>query len=262
MKRKFNKVVLAFHAHPDDTEAFASGTLKLLKDKGYKIIIATMTAGGMGGINSTEQKTIETRKTEARKAADVLDADYYCFNGRDGYLFDTEELRIESVELMRKVKAGIVLTHLPMDYHSDHRTTCNIVETAAIISSLPNVPCNETPLEVTPLLYHTAPLTLADPLGSEIHPPHFFVDITSVIDTKMEMLTYHKSQIELMRHMHKIDDFFGLMKKANVDYGKMVGIDYAEIFWQHLGGGFQKEPQMQDDIKEFIIENGKKAIFD
>ena len=42
MKRKFNKVVLAFHAHPDDTEAFASGTLKLLKDKGYKIIIATM----------------------------------------------------------------------------------------------------------------------------------------------------------------------------------------------------------------------------
>ena len=29
MKRKFNKVVLAFHAHPDDTEAFAAGTLKI-----------------------------------------------------------------------------------------------------------------------------------------------------------------------------------------------------------------------------------------
>lgn len=255
MKRKFNKVVLAFHAHPDDTEAFAAGTMKLLKDKGYKIVIATMTAGGMGEINSTEQETIETRKIEARKAADVLGADYYCFNGRDGFLFDTEELRISTIELMRKVKAGIVFTHLPMDYHSDHRTTCNIVESAAIISSLPNVPCKEAPLEITPLLYHTAPLTLSDPLGSEIHPPHFFVDITSVIDTKMEMLTYHKSQIELMRHMHKIDDFFGQMKKANIDYGKMAGIEYAEIFWQHLGGGFQKEPQIQNDIKEFIIEN-------
>jgi hypothetical protein len=33
----------------------------------------------------------------------------------------------------------------------------------------------------------------------------------------------------------------------------MAGIDYAEIFWQHLGGGFQKEPQIQDDIKEYIV---------
>lgn len=256
MKQKFNKVVLAFHAHPDDTEAFASGTLKLLKDKGYKIAIATMTAGGMGGINSTERKTIETRKEEAQKAADILDAEYFCLTGRDGYLFDNEDLRIKSVEIMRKVKAGIVFTHLPMDYHSDHRTTCNIVESAAMIASLPNVPGKEKPLDITPLLYHTAPLTLSDPLGSEITPPHFFVDISSVIDTKMEMLTYHKSQMELMRHMHKIDDFFGQMKKANVDYGKMVGVDYAEIFWQHLGGGFQKDPQMQEEIKEYIVKNG------
>lgn len=254
MKQKFNKVVLAFHAHPDDTEAFASGTLKLLKDKGYKVVIATMTAGGMGGINSTEHDTIKTRKKEARKAADVLDAEYYCLPGRDGYLFDTEELRIKTVEIMRKVKAGIVFTHLPMDYHSDHRTTCNIVESAAMISSLSNVPGNEEPLEITPLLYHTAPLTLSDPLGSKIVPPHFFVNITSVIDTKMEMLTFHKSQMELMRHMHKIDDFFGAMKTANVNYGKMVGIDYAEIFWQHLGGGFQKDQQMQEEIKEYIVE--------
>jgi len=59
--------------------------------------------------------------------------------------------------------------------------------------------------------------------------------------------------MELMKHMHKIEDFFGQMKKANVDYGKMVGIDYAEIFWQHLGGGFQKESQIQDDIREYIV---------
>lgn len=253
MKRKFNKVALSFAAHPDDAEAFCAGTLKLLKDKGYEIVIATMTAGGMGGINSTQKDTMEARKEEARKAASVLDAEYYCMCGYDGFLFDTEELRLAAISLMRKVQAGIVITHLPMDYHSDHRTTCNIVESAAMISSLPNVPVDEKPLEVTPLLYHSAPLTLSDPIGTEIVPPHFFVDISSVMDTKMEMLAYHQSQIELMRVMHKMDNFFDVMKQANVDYGKMAGLDYAEVFWQHLGGGFQREPQIQDDLKEFVV---------
>lgn len=253
MKRKFNKVALSFAAHPDDAEAFCAGTLKLLKDKGYEIVIATMTAGGMGGINSTQKDTMEARKEEARKAASVLDAEYYCMCGYDGFLFDTEELRLAAISLMRKVQAGIVITHLPMDYHSDHRTTCNIIESAAMISSLPNVPVDENPLEVTPLLYHSAPLTLSDPIGTEIVPPHFFVDISSVMDTKMEMLAYHQSQIELMRVMHKMDNFFDVMKQANVDYGKMAGLDYAEVFWQHLGGGFQREPQIQDDLKEFVV---------
>ena len=253
MKRKFNKVALSFAAHPDDAEAFCAGTLKLLKDKGYEIVIATMTAGGMGGINSTQKDTMEARKEEARKAASVLDAEYYCMCGYDGFLFDTEELRLAAISLMRKVQAGIVITHLPMDYHSDHRTTCNIIESAAMISSLPNVPVDENPLEVTPLLYHSAPLTLSDPIGTEIVPPHFFVDISSVMDTKMEMLAYHQSQIELMRVMHKMDNFFDVMKQANVDYGKMAGLDYAEVFWQHLGGGFQREPQIQDDLKEFVL---------
>ena len=253
MARKFNKVVLSIQAHPDDTEAWCAGTLKLLKNKGYKIVVATITAGGMGGIGSSEEETIQIRIKEAEKAAKVLDAEYFCLGGRDGYLFDTTELRIATTALMRKVQAGLVLTHLPMDYHSDHRTTCNIVESAAMISSLPNVPSDEKPLEVTPLLYHTAPLTLSDPLGHDITPPHFFVDVTSVMDVKMEMLSCHYSQIELMRVMHKIDDFFGMAKQANADYGKMVNVDYAEVFWQHLGGGFQKEPQIQEDLKDFAL---------
>ena len=43
MAKEFNKVVLSINAHPDDAEAWNAGALKLLKDKGYKIIIATMT---------------------------------------------------------------------------------------------------------------------------------------------------------------------------------------------------------------------------
>jgi LmbE family N-acetylglucosaminyl deacetylase len=252
--KEFNKIVLSFHAHPDDAEAWNAGTLKLLKDKGYRIVIATTTSGNLGGCNMNMEETAKVRFEEAKKAAAVLDAEYYSLGGADGFLFDTKEMRLKAVSLIRKVKAGIIFTHLPTDYHSDHRTTANIVETAAMISSLDPVPVKEKPLDTTPLLYHTSPLTLSDPIGSEIAPPHFFIDVTSVIETKKQMLEQHISQIDLVKHMHKIDDFFGYVLDGNRDYGKMVGVDYAEVYWQHLGGGFQKEPQVQKDLANFLLK--------
>jgi LmbE family N-acetylglucosaminyl deacetylase len=253
MNKQFNKVALSINAHPDDAEAWNAGALKLLKDKGYQIVIATMTSGDMGGCNMTMEETAKMRVEEAKKAASVLDAEYYMLGGTDGFLFDTKELRLKTISLMRKVRAGVVFTHLATDYHSDHRTTANIVEASAMIASLDTVPVKEKPLEITPLLYHSSPLTLSDPLGSQIVPPHFYVNVTSVIETKKKMLEYHISQIELMRHMHKIDDFFGYVLEGNRNYGKMSGVEYAEVYWQHLGGGFQKEPQVQNDLSEFLI---------
>jgi N-acetylglucosamine malate deacetylase 1 len=253
MDNKFNKVALSINAHPDDAEAWNAGALKLLKDKGYKIVIATMTGGDLGGCKMDMKETARVRYEEAKKAAAVLDAEYYTLGGVDGFLFDTKELRLKVISLIRKVKAGIVFTHLPSDYHSDHRTTANIVEAAAMVSSLDTIPVDEKPVDITPLLYHTSPLTLSDPLGSQIAPPHFFVDVTSVMETKRKMLGYHISQIDLMKHMHKMDDFFGFVVEGNRNYGKMVDVEYAEVYWQHLGGGFQKEPQVQNDLAEFLI---------
>jgi hypothetical protein len=94
---------------------------------------------------------------------------------------------------------------------------------------------------------------LSDPLGSQIVPPHFYVDVTTAIETKKKMLGYHISQIDLMKHMHKMDDFFGYVLEGNRNYGRMAGAEYAEVYWQHLGGGFQKEPQVQNDLSEFLI---------
>jgi LmbE family N-acetylglucosaminyl deacetylase len=254
MTKDFNKVILSFHAHPDDAEAWNAGVLKLLKDKGYKIVIATMTGGDLGGCNMNMEQTARVRFEEAKKAAAVLDAEYYTMGGIDGFLYDTKEIRLKTISLIRKVKAGIIFTHLPIDYHSDHRTTANIVETAAMISSLDTVPVDEKPVEITPLLYHTSPLVLTDPLGTKIAPPHFYVDVTSAIETKKKMLECHISQIELMRHMHKIDDFFGFVLEGNRNYGKTAGVEYAEVYWQRQGGGFQKEAQVQRDLSNFLVK--------
>jgi len=249
---RFNKTILVVQAHPDDTEAWCSGTLKLLKDRGYKIIIASMTAGGLGGIDTNEEQTMAIRKGEALKSAAVLGAEYYCFNERDGYVFDTFEARIKVLELVRKVNPGIVFTHVPDDYHADHRATAAITDVAAMQATLPNAPCREKPLEVTPLFYHTAPMSLKGPLGEPVPPPQFYVDITSAIDTKMEMLSCHQSQKELMKKMFNMDNFFEEAKEYNREIGRMAGFEYAECFWQHQSGGFETYPQIQNELKDLI----------
>ncbi|HEC42991.1 MAG TPA: PIG-L family deacetylase [Bacteroides sp.] len=251
----FNKSIIVLHAHPDDTEAYSAGMLKQMADQGYEITIVTLTAGGLGSMSGHRERTIEIRTKEAEKAAAVLNADYYCMGQKDGYAYDDAESRITFTNLIRKVKAGIVITHLPMDYHPDHRVACNIAEAAAMVSSLPNVPCDEPHLELTPLLYHSATIDLSDPLGGDLPEPHFYLDVTSVMNTRDEMLSHHQSQIELMKHMHKMDNFFELMKQYNEKLGEKIGVKYAEVYWQHLGGGFQKEPLIQSELYKYVHKN-------
>ena len=162
MAIKFNKVALSVNAHPDDAEAWNAGALKLLKDKGYKIVIATMTSGDLGGCKMNMEETAKVRFEEAKKAAAVLDAEYYNLGGVDGFLFDSREFRIKLISLIRKVRAGVIFTHLPNDYHTDHRTTASIVEAAAMVSSLDTVPVSEKPVEVTPffITQHLLPLPI------------------------------------------------------------------------------------------------------
>jgi N-acetylglucosamine malate deacetylase 1 len=253
MENRFNKVALSIHAHPDDAEAWNAGTLKLLKDNGYRIVIATMTGGDLGGCNTSMEETARIRFNEGKNAAAVLDAEYYCLGATDGFLFDSMEIRLKVVSLIRKTKAGIIFTHLPFDYHPDHRATAKIVEAAAMIAPLDPVPVEEKPLEITPLLYHSSPFSLTDALGSQIIKPHFYIDVTTAIGIKKKMLENHVSQIELIKHMFKIDDFFSYVLEGNRNYGKIAGVEYAEAYWQNLGGGFQKDKQVQSDLKGFLI---------
>ncbi|MBN2653320.1 MAG: PIG-L family deacetylase [Spirochaetales bacterium] len=250
----FPKTILVIHAHPDDTETYCSGTLSLLKKRGFNIVIATMTAGGLGGINSTQCKTIIARKQEAAAAAEELDAEFFCFDREDGFLFDDAKIRLEVLDLIRAVNPGIILTHLPNDYHIDHRTTSNIVEIATFLSTLPNMQTKEPPLDVRPLLYHTMPLSFIDPITKEQKSPDFFVNITETIDDKVKMLEHHESQITLMKVMHRMENYFEEMKIYNAELGKIAGCQYAEAFWQHLGAGFQKDTLLQNELEDYLIK--------
>ena len=246
------QTILVIQAHPDDAEIFCAGTLALLQEKGHRIVIVTMTSGGMGGIDMDEETTALTRKGEGAAAANVIDAAYICMDQRDGYLFDSPEIRIETTELIRRERADIVLTHLPNDYHPDHRATSSIAESATLLSTLRNVPSNLEPLETTPILYHTTPLNLTDHLGNPYN-PHFYVDISSVIQKKRKMIAAHHSQVELMRQMFGKESFVeDMLNDHDRKLGPKMGSEFAEAFLQHKGAGFPHTPFIQQTLREFV----------
>ncbi|MDZ7636131.1 MAG: PIG-L family deacetylase [Bacteroidales bacterium] len=87
MATEFNKVALSINAHPDDAEAWNAGVLKFLHDRGYRIVIATMTGGDLGGCNMSMEETARVRYDEAKAAAAVLDAEYYTMGATNGSLY-------------------------------------------------------------------------------------------------------------------------------------------------------------------------------
>lgn len=42
--------ILSIHAHPDDSEIMAGGTLALLSQKGHSVTIVTLAAGDCGSV--------------------------------------------------------------------------------------------------------------------------------------------------------------------------------------------------------------------
>ena len=61
--------ILAIHAHPDDVEILAGGTLGLLADAGHRLTIATFTPGDCGSHELGPEELADLRRREAAAAA-------------------------------------------------------------------------------------------------------------------------------------------------------------------------------------------------
>ncbi len=56
--------ILAIHAHPDDVEILAGGTLALLAKRGHEITVATFTAGDCGSQDLGPEEIAAVRRRE------------------------------------------------------------------------------------------------------------------------------------------------------------------------------------------------------
>jgi LmbE family N-acetylglucosaminyl deacetylase len=217
------KSVLAVGAHPDDIEILCGGTLAKYAQKGVKVSMAVSTDGAAGHMVIPPKELAEIRHAEAKASAAIIGADFYWLGLPDGTLYDTLENRMVYVELIRKAKPDVIITHFPNDYHPDHIAVSKLLFGASFISGLKNVK-TESPFhpEVQPLVYF-------DSVNGANFLPTEFVDVTETWAIKRKMLECFESQITWLRD-HDHVDFFQMVEVQTRARGYQCGVEFAEAF--------------------------------
>jgi len=241
------KKILAVGAHPDDVEIMCAGTLFLLGDLGYEIHVATMSLGDCGSMEHAAQEVRRIRRAEAEDACRILDATYHYVGFSDFSIFNNDETNRRTTALLRDIDPEMVFTHPPQDYMTDHETTSLLVRNACFVAPAPNYDTlSYTPTvrsSAIPYLFYTHPMEGIDLFGTPVE-PHFYVDISSSMEKKLEMLSRHKSQREWLRAHHGIDEYLECVRCWNEQLAqKAVAISgrplqYAEGFSQHRGHSY------------------------
>ncbi len=216
--------VLAIGAHPDDLELQCAGTLARYALRGDHVTMAVAMSGDCGSSTLPKEQIAAIRGEEARASAAVLGAEFLTMNHySDGFLFSTEQTRLDFLNVIRLARPDVILTHSPNDYHPDHRAVAQIVCDVRIMTTVPNIKTEAPPSTSVPEVYFFD--TMA---GIDFVPQHY-VDISSTFDVKKKMLACHKSQSSWLEDQYQMTylDFIDCVGRFR---GLQCGVEYAECF--------------------------------
>ena len=245
-------VVLAVGCHPDDIEFMMGGTLLLLKEAGCVCHYMNVAHGNCGTSRYNSGKIRKIRREEAKAAAALLGGEYHASITGDLEVFYTQKLIRRLAYVIRTVQPDIMLIHSPQDYMEDHMNTCRISVTAAFIRGMRNYRTKpkSKPIFKDVVLYHALPYGLTDWVQTPIT-PHFYLDITSVIEKKEKMLACHVSQKVWLDESQGYDSYLIAMKQMSARVGGQTGkFEYAEGWRIHTHLGFSEEPA--NPIKDIL----------
>lgn len=247
--------ILCIHAHPDDAEILAGGTLALLANAGHRITIVTMTPGDCGSGEVGPEELSIARKAEASAAAALIRADYLCAEFRDLAIFNDDPSRRRVVQLLRQILPQIVLTASPEDYLCDHETTSQLVRDACFGAALPNyfTESGAAALREIPHLYFMDSLGMVDRAGNPIA-ADFTVDVQLSFETKKSMLAKHETQRLWLKRQHKIDDYLAQMEEWTRACGVRAGLALGEGFRQYRAHPYPQTPLLQEALAPHLAD--------
>jgi len=249
--------ILSIHAHPDDAEILAGGTLALLARRGHAVTIVSLSDGDCGSAEYGPEELGRMRRGESQSAASLLGASYAWGGFHDLGIFIDDAGRRRVTSLLRRFHPDIVLTASPLDYHCDHEAASRLVQDACFAVSCPNYDTSAyDPAPATdrvPHLYFMDPAEGID-RDQQVVRPQFLVDVAALMPLKREALARHVSQREWLRRQHRMDDYLDVMEQWNRARGTLGGLALAEGFRQYSGHSFPRTPALQDELRELVHE--------
>jgi N-acetylglucosamine malate deacetylase 1 len=246
--------IVSIHAHPDDAEILAGGTLALLSERKHDIVIVRLSAGDCGSATHGSDEIASIRKAEAAAAAVVIGGTYRWGGFRDLAIFNDDPSRRMVTALIRELGPDVVLTAAPSDYLCDHEATSQLVRDACFAAPVPNyeVATQHRPLPAIPHLYFMDPIEQRDRSGSPT-PPDFTVNVESTFATKRAMLAKHQSQSLWLQRQHGMADYIQQMETWTRLCGERAGIVWGEGFRQYRGHPYPQEPLLQDLLSSCVV---------
>jgi N-acetylglucosamine malate deacetylase 2 len=197
-------------AHPDDETFGPGGTIAKYAREGARISVIIATSGQAGraaGLASTPEELGRVREDEARAAASFLGVSAVYFLGYfDGKLDQADETEVEEkvARLIRLEKPDVVVTFGPEgagNEHRDHQRISRIATAAAAAAADPDVFTDQIQTGLAPHLvrkfyYMSGRETPWRKMSKPFMPITTIIDISDLVDTKLEAFKLHRSQQE------------------------------------------------------------------
>lgn len=194
--------LLAIVSHPDDETFGCGGTLAKHAADGKEVRVLCLTCNPVG------------RREEFFNAVQSLGVDADLFE-RDHVEYSTVLIR-EIADYIDDCRPSTVITHLPFDYHREHKACYDVVKEAI-----------EWAAHTT--MYEEAWLVdrlLLMEINTLIPQPHVLVDITNSFDRKLDAIGKHESQVAKFP--------WGYYEKVSTKKAELRGVQcdvrYAEAF--------------------------------
>jgi bacillithiol biosynthesis deacetylase BshB1 len=217
--------ILAIAVHPDDVELGCAGTLMVHAQQGMKVGVVDLTRGELG-----TRGTPELRIQEAAAAAKIMGLEIRENLGlADGFFRNDTMEQLAIITAIRKYRPDIVLANAVDDRHPDHGRAAKLIADSCFMAGLRKI---ETMVDGQ-VQEAWRPAQVFHFLQDRYHEPDFVVDITPVIDRKLEAIKTFSSQFlapkdnEPQTYISGSGFFDSVVYRAKM-LGKMVGVEYAE----------------------------------
>ena len=197
--------VLVVAPHPDDAEISVGGTILKCREAGMTVGVLDLTDG-----EPTPHGSVQTRQRETEQASAVLGLEFRENLGLPNRQIEaTLAARQSLANVFRRVRPRIVLAPFSLDAHPDHVEASRLVDAAVFWSKLTRTDePGQLPLDGEPFLPSRVLYYWSIHLRSHVRPA-FVVDISDVIDQKMQAIECYASQVSIGRsttHPTVLDD--------------------------------------------------------
>jgi bacillithiol biosynthesis deacetylase BshB1 len=214
--------ILVFGPHPDDQELGMGGTILKLVSQGHRVHLVDMTNG-----EPTPHGSLELRAQESAAAAHVLGVQRTLVGLKNREVVHDIASRHKTAAVIRVHKPDWIFVPYPIDAHPDHIAVTRICEDARFDAKLTKTDIPGEPWHPKRVIYYFCTHLRMN------FTPNFCIDISDVIETKIEAVKMYRSQFT--GNSAFVPD---MVKTISAYFGSRIGTAYAEPFFTHEMLGF------------------------